>query len=203
MPEIKKPVITPEMKAQAQAQVKQKLAAVESFFETILVKRFVATFIDIVLITVPAVLITLPSFFLLPQKPLNLAALFNFIVFLAATVVVLIKDTPFQFAIFDGQTPGKKATNIRVVTLADKPITMQMSIKRNLIPASPLLVSALSALIYVVHIPFISEIASVFIILPLFLASLAANIYELFKIYRDEKHRRWGDEQAGTMVKFD
>lgn len=203
MPEVKKPLISPEAAAQAQAQIKQKLAEVETFLEKLIIKRFIGTFIDMVLITVPVMVITLPALFLLPQRPVNLAALFNCIVFLIATAAVLIKDTPFQFAIFDGQTPGKKAMNIRVSDLAGKPITMMMSIRRNIIPATPLLVSALSSLLYVVRIPFITEFASLVIILPLFVASFCANVYELFKIYSNPTKCRWGDEFAGTMVKFD
>ncbi len=203
MAEVKKPAGKPELKMPSQAEVKQKLAEVDTFLQKLIFKRFIGTFIDVVMVSVPAVIITLPAFFLLPQKPLNLAALFNCLVFLAAGVAILIKDTPFQFGPLDGQTPGKKAMNIRVTTLVDRPITMAMSIRRNIIPAMPLLVSAISAAIYIIPIPFISEIASLIIVLPLFLISLAANIFEIYKIQTGEQNRRWGDTFAGTVVKHD
>lgn len=203
MPEVKKPLISPEVKAQAQAQFKEKFAAVEAFLETIIVKRFIGTFIDLVMIMASVVIITLPALFILPHKPVNLAALFNCIIFLVATALVLIKDTPFQFAVLDGRTPGKKAMNTRVTTPDDKPITLMMSIRRNIIPATMFLVSALSSLIYVVRIPYVTEIASLVIIIPLFLLSLVANLFELFKIYTSPGNCRWGDEFAGTIVKLD
>ncbi|HPW59363.1 MAG TPA: RDD family protein, partial [Candidatus Rifleibacterium sp.] len=135
--------------------------------------------------------------------PINLASLFNFLVFLAAGVVMLIKDMPFQLGPLEGQTPGKKAMNIRVTDLTGRPITMIMSIRRNIIPALPLLVSAVSAGIYIIPIPVISELASIFIVLPLFLVSLAANLFEIYKIHTGDQNRRWGDTFAGTMVKHD
>lgn len=203
MAEVKKPAGKQELKMPSQAEVKKKLAEVDSFLQKLIFKRFIGTFIDLVMVTVPAVIITLPAFFLLPQKPVNMAAMFNFLVFLAAGVAIMMKDTPFQFGPLDGQTPGKKAMNIRVTTLVGRPITMAMSIKRNIIPALPLLVSAVSAAIYIVPIPIISEIASVAIVLPLFLISLAANIFEIYKIQTGEQNRRWGDQLAGTIVKND
>ncbi|HMM60658.1 MAG TPA: hypothetical protein PKC25_11090, partial [Candidatus Rifleibacterium sp.] len=73
----------------------------------------------------------------------------------------------------------------------------------NIIPALPLLVSAVSAGIYIIPIPVISELASIFIVLPLFLVSLAANLFEIYKIHTGDQNRRWGDTFAGTMVKHD
>jgi len=203
MPEVKKPAVKPEIKMPSPEEVKKKLAEVDSFLQKLIFKRFIGTFIDMVMITVPAIIITLPAFFLLPQKPVNLAALFNFLVFLAAGIVMLIKDMPFQFGPLEGQTPGKKAMNIRVTDLAGRPITMMMSIRRNIIPALPLLVSAISAAIYIIPIPVLSELASLFIVMPLFLVSMIANLFEIYKIHTGEQNRRWGDAFAGTMVKHD
>ncbi len=203
MAEIKKPVGKPEMKMPSQEEVKKKLAEVDSFLQKLIFKRFIGTFIDLVMVSVPAVIITLPAFFLLPQKPVNLAALFNFLVFLAAAISILIKDTPFQFGPLDGQTPGKKAMNIRVTTTTGKPITMMMSVRRNIIPALPLLVSAISAAIYIIPIPVLTEIASLVIVLPLFLISMLANVFELYQIHTGRENRRWGDTFAGTIVKYD
>jgi uncharacterized RDD family membrane protein YckC len=203
MAELKTPAGQPALKMPSKAEVKQKLAEVDTFLQKLIFKRFIGTFIDLVMITVPAVIITLPAFFLLPQKPVNLAAAFNFLIFLAAGIAVLVKDTPFQLGPLDGQTPGKKAMNIRVTTLVGRPITMGMSIRRNIIPALPLLVSAISAAIYIVPIPFLSEIASMVIVLPLFLISLLANFFEIYKIHTGDQNRRWGDTLAGTVVKHD
>lgn len=203
MPEVKKPAVKPEIKMPSPEEVKKKLAEVDSFLQKLIFKRFIGTFIDMVMITVPAIIITLPAFFLLPQKPVNLAALFNFLVFLAAGAIMLIKDMPFQLGPLEGQTPGKKAMNIRVTDLAGRPITLIMSVRRNIIPSLPLLVSAISAAIYIIPIPVISELASIFIVMPLFLVSLAANIFEIYKIHTGDQNRRWGDVFAGTMVKHD
>lgn len=203
MPEVKKPAVKPEIKMPSPEEVKKKLAEVDSFLQKLIFKRFIGTFIDMVMITVPAIIITLPAFFLLPQKPVNLAALFNFLVFLAAGVVMLIKDMPFQLGPLEGQTPGKKAMNIRVTDLTGRPITMMMSIRRNIIPALPLLVSAVSAAIYIIPIPVLSELASLIIVMPLFLISLFANLFEIYKIHTGDQNRRWGDTFAGTMVKHD
>lgn len=203
MPEVKKPAVKPEIKMPSPEEVKKKLAEVDSFLQKLIFKRFIGTFIDMVMITVPAIIITLPAFFLLPQKPVNLAALFNFLVFLAAGAVMLVKDMPFQLGPLEGQTPGKKAMNIRVTDLTGRPITLMMSVRRNIIPALPLLVSAISAAIYIIPIPIISELASLFIVMPLFLVSLAANIFEIYKIHTGDQNRRWGDVFAGTMVKHD
>lgn len=203
MPEVKKPAVKPEIKMPSPEEVKKKLAEVDSFLQKLIFKRFIGTFIDMVMITVPAIIVTLPAFFLLPQKPVNLAALFNFLVFLAAGAIMLIKDMPFQLGPLEGQTPGKKAMNIRVTDLAGRPITLMMSVRRNIIPSLPLLVSAISAAIYIIPIPVISELASLFIVMPLFLVSLAANIFEIYKIHTGDQNRRWGDVFAGTMVKHD
>lgn len=203
MPEVKKPAVKPEIKMPSPEEVKKKLAEVDSFLQKLIFKRFIGTFIDMVMISVPAIIITLPAFFLLPQKPVNLAALFNFLVFLAAGAIMLIKDMPFQLGPLEGQTPGKKAMNIRVTDLAGRPITLIMSVRRNIIPSLPLLVSAISAAIYIIPIPVISELASIFIVMPLFLVSLAANIFEIYKIHTGDQNRRWGDVFAGTMVKHD
>ncbi len=203
MAEIKKPAGKPDIKMPTQAEVKKKLAEVDSFLQKPIFKRFIGTFIDQVFVSVPAIIITLPAFFLLPQKPINLAATFNFLVFLAAAIIILIKDTPFQFGPLDSQTPGKKAMNTRVTNLVGKPITMMMSVKRNIIPALPLLVSAISAAIYIIPIPVLTEIASLVIVLPLFLVSLLANLFEIYQIHTSDQNRRWGDTFAGTMVKYD
>lgn len=172
-------------------------------FDNILVKRLLATFIDMVIVGVAAVLLALPAMFVLPSRPVNLGMLFSFIVYVAAAAIILVKDMPFEFMGLDGQTPGKKAMNIRVTDLNKEPITMEKSIKRNIVPASGYIVSALSALLNVVHIPFITGLASLFVIVPLFLVCMCALIYEVYQIYSDPMHRRWGDNLAGTVVSWE
>jgi len=198
MAEIKLPT-----QAEAQQQMKKKLAEMDNFLQRLIFKRFIATFIDMVMLSVPAIIIMLPAMFLLPQKPVNLAALFNCVIFLIVALAMLLKDSHYQIGPLDGQSMGKKAMNIRVTDLAGKPITAMMSIRRNIIPALPLLVSAVSAALHIVQIPVISKFLGIAVILPLFLVALVANIYELYKIHTGEQNRRWGDELAGTVVRHD
>lgn len=171
--------------------------------ESILQKRLIATFIDGVIVGVATIFLTLPAMMILPQSPINFAALFGFFVSAAGAAVILIKDMPFQAAGLDSQTPGKKAMNIRVTDMNGDPITMQMSINRNIIPALPMVVGALSNLLNIVHIPIISGLASFFIILPLLMIAFFANIFEIYKIYSGEQNRRWGDTFAGTIVAWE
>ncbi|HQB83294.1 MAG TPA: hypothetical protein PLR50_07360 [Candidatus Rifleibacterium sp.] len=63
MPEVKKPAVKPEIKMPSPEEVKKKLAEVDSFLQKLIFKRFIGTFIDMVMITVPAIIITLPAFF--------------------------------------------------------------------------------------------------------------------------------------------
>lgn len=203
MPEVKKPAVKPEIKMPSPEEVKKKLAEVDSFLQKLIFKRFIGTFIDMVMISFPVLIITLPAFLVLPQKPVNLFAMFQFLIFLVAAVVMLIKDMPFQLGPLEGQTPGKKAMNIRVTDLAGRPITLMMSIRRNIIPALPLLVTAVLLATYIIPIRTIAELARLFIVMPLFLVSLAANIFEIYKIHTGDQNRRWGDVFAGTMVKHD
>lgn len=198
MAEIKLPT-----QAEAQQQMKKKLAEMDNFLQRLVFKRFIATFIDMVMICVPAIIIMLPAMFALPQKPVNFSALFNCVIFLVVALIMLLKDSHYQIGPLDGQSIGKKAMNIRVTDLAGKPITAMMSIRRNIIPALPLLVSAISAALHIVQIPVISKFLGVAVILPLFLVALVANIYELYKIQTGEQNRRWGDELAGTLVRHD
>ncbi|GAB4274568.1 MAG: hypothetical protein Kow0029_15040 [Candidatus Rifleibacteriota bacterium] len=173
------------------------------YFENILIKRFIATFIDMVLIGVASTILIIPAMLILPKSPINLGALFCFFVFSAATAAILLKDTPFKFAELDGQTPGKKAMNIRVTDLNKKPITMQQSIQRNLIPASGYVIAAISSLINVIPLGPISGILGLFVVLPLLFLCFMANAYELYKIFSDPQHRRWGDQIAGTIVAWE
>ena len=198
----------PEEQAQEPAQSdgaeQQQSNSVRPFhLEGILGKRLIATFIDCVLVGVAAVIISLPAFFILPSSPVNLGALANAIVWGLAAAAILLKDTPFQAGPLDGQTPGKKAMGIRVTDMNRNPITMQQSIKRNLIPASGYVLAAISSLLNVIRIPIISGMMGFFIILPLMCISFLAMLFEVYKIYSGEQNRRWGDTLAGTIVSWD
>ncbi len=172
--------------------------------DKILQKRLIATFIDLVIVGVASILLTLPAMIILPSSPVNFAALFSFFVAAAAAGIILVKDMPFRMTdMLDSQTPGKKAMNIRVTDLKGQPITLQMSIHRNIIPALPFVVGGLANLLNVVQIPVVSGLATFFIILPLMAVAVLANIFEIYKIFSGERNRRWGDEFAGTIVAWE
>lgn len=193
----------PEAAEQATEQAKTNSNQV-FHFENILMKRFVASFIDLVLVGVAATIITVPAMFVLPKSPINFASLFGFFVFAAASAAVLLKDMPYKMGdMLDGQTPGKKAMNIRVTDLNKNPISMEQSIKRNLIPASGFVIAAISQLINVIQIPFLTGMVGFFVILPLLAISFFANIFEIYKIYSAPQHRRWGDQLANTIVAWE
>lgn len=177
-------------------------SAPQFYFENILMKRFIATFIDLVLVGTAATLILVPAMMMLPRM---FAALFAFFVFATAAVAILLKDMPYKisFAELDGQSPGKKAMNIRVTDLNKNPITMQQSIQRNLIPASGYVIAAVSSLIHIIPFDFLTGIAGLFIITPLMLISLIANLVEIYKIFSAPQHRRIGDQMANTIVAWE
>ncbi|MFZ5951601.1 MAG: RDD family protein [Candidatus Rifleibacteriota bacterium] len=169
-------------------------------FEDILMKRFIATFIDMVLVGVTATILIVPVMMILGK---TLGAMFSFFVFSAAAAAILLKDMPYKIGELDGQTPGKKAMNIRVTDLNGNPITIQQSIQRNLIPASGYVIAAVSALINVIPLGIIAGIAGFFIILPLMLISIGANLFEIYKIFSSPQHRRIGDQMANTIVAWE
>lgn len=188
---------------QAASAPNQSSGGRQFHLDSILQKRLIATFIDMVLVGVVVIILTLPAMVILPSSPINFAALFGFFVCAAGAAIILVKDMPFQFAGLDSQTPGKKAMNIRVTDMKGDPITMQMSINRNIIPALPMVIGALSNLLNIVTIPIISGLATFFIITPLLLVAFVANIFEMYKIFSGQQHRRWGDTFAGTIVAWE
>ncbi len=103
----------------------------------------------------------------------------------------------------DGQSPGKKAMNIRVTDLQKKPITMKQSIQRNLIPASGYVIAAVASLIHAIPFDFLTGLVGLFIITPLMLISLIANLIEIYKIFSAPQHRRIGDQMANTIVAWE
>jgi uncharacterized RDD family membrane protein YckC len=179
--------------------------AVKQFhLEQIFQKRLIATFIDLVLTGVATIILSVMAMMILPTAPINFAAMFSFFISAAAAALILVKDAPFKIAdLLDGQTPGKKAMNIRVTDLQGSPITLQMSIHRNIIPALPYLVGALANLINVIPFQPVTGLLTFFIIIPLMGAAVIANIFEIYKIFKGERNRRWGDEFAGTIVAWE
>lgn len=177
-------------------------SAPQFHFENILMKRFIATFIDLVLVGTAATIILIPAMLILPRM---VSAFFAFFVFAAAATAVLLKDMPYKIAAvdLDGQSPGKKAMNIRVTDLNKNPITMQQSIQRNLIPASGYVIAAISSLIHIIPFDILTGIAGLFIITPLMLISMIANLVEIYKIFSAPQHRRIGDQMANTIVAWE
>lgn len=172
--------------------------AVSFHLDQILQKRLLATFIDLVLVGVLSSILIFIAVFLLPNF---LSSIFSFFVFMASAVVVLVKDMPYKIGELDGQTPGKKAMNIRVTDLQGNPITLKQSIQRNAILAMPYVVSALGSLFAM--IPIIGIVGTLLIVMPLMLITFVANCYEIYRIYSGERNRRWGDEFAGTIVAWE
>lgn len=177
-------------------------SAEQFYFENILMKRFIATFIDLVLVGTASTVLVIPASLILPRM---FASLFSFFVFAAASLAILLKDMPYKVEAFelDGQSPGKKAMNIRVTDLQKKPITMQQSIQRNLIPASGYVIAAVASLIHAIPFDFLTGLVGLFIITPLMLISLIANLIEIYKIFSAPQHRRIGDQMANTIVAWE
>lgn len=178
----------------------QSSSAKQFHLDKILQKRLIATFIDFVLIGVAVIFLSLIPMFVLPGK---LAALVGFFVSAVAATLILLKDSPYKIGnLLDGQTPGKKAMNIRVTDLNGEPITAEMSAKRNIIPALPYIIGALGQFSSVLP-TIVSGLIGLLIILPLMSLAVIAIIYEIYQIYSGERNRRWGDTFAGTIVSWE
>lgn len=171
--------------------------------EDIFTKRLIAGFIDGVIIGASATILLLPGMIFLPKTPVNIASVYGFFVFATAAVLMLIKDMPYKFWELENQTPGKKVMNIKVTDLQGNPITAEMSIKRNFLPAVPFIVSAISMLFTVVHIPIITPIIGFVVFLPMSMLAFVAIVFEVYKIYAGERNRRFGDTMAGTIVSWE
>ena len=187
-----------------QTVVEQQPAGQPSFhLDDIFAKRLIAGFIDGVIIGAAATILLLPGMIFLPKSPVNIASVYGFFVFTAAAVLMLIKDMPYKFWELDNQTPGKKVMHIKVTDLQGNPISMGMSMKRNFLPAVPFMVSAISMLFTVIHIPFITPIIGFVVFLPMSMLAVIAVIFEIVRIYLGERHRRFGDTMAGTIVSWE
>lgn len=187
-----------------QPVIKHQAAGQPTFhLDDIFAKRLIAGFIDGVIIGATASVLLLPGMIFLPKSPVSIASVYGFFVFCAAAALMLIKDMPYKFWELENQTPGKKVMHIKVTDLQGNPINMGMSIKRNFLPAVPFMVSAISMLFTVIHIPIISPIIGFVVFLPMSMLATLAVIFEVYRLYAGERNRRFGDTTAGTIVSWE
>ncbi|NWF99581.1 MAG: RDD family protein [Thermoanaerobaculaceae bacterium] len=101
----------------------------------------------------------------------------------------LVRDgLELEFA--DKRSPGKKIMKLRPVRLDGQPMTMEVSIKRNL----PLAVYCVGYLFWV--IPVLGWLVS----LPIFAIGAIVSLIEAVLALTDPEGRRMGDKYAGTKV---
>lgn len=169
----------------------------------ILVKRLIANFIDSALIGVVVIILSLVGKFLPKIAFVNLSYAWSALVFAAGAAIFMAKDGPIVFAGLEGQTPGKKAMGIRVTDLNKKPISFEVSMKRNFILAIPYMLSSLTSLLEIVRIPLITGLILFFLGIASLVISMFVAVFEIYKIYSGERNRRWGDTYAGTIVSWE
>ncbi|MFH1176429.1 MAG: RDD family protein [Acidobacteriota bacterium] len=90
----------------------------------------------------------------------------------------------------DKRSPGKKIMKLRPIRLDGMPMTMDVSIKRNL----PLAAYCVGYLLWVV--PVLGHLVSI----PIFLIGGMIGLIEAVLVLTDAEGRRWGDKMAGTKV---
>ena len=101
----------------------------------------------------------------------------------------LVRDgLDLEFA--DKRSIGKKVMKLRPVRLDGQPMTMEVSIKRNL----PLAAYCVGYLLWIV--PILGHIISI----PIFLIGSIVVLVEAVLVGTDAEGRRWGDKLAGTRV---
>lgn len=94
-------------------------------------------------------------------------------------------------SVMQGRSPGKKFLGLTIVGPGGKPVTREISIKRNMPFIVTGLGSAVGALLGLV-MGLLNTIVS--------LACLAIVVYELYLVVTDKNGLRWGDKSAGTQV---
>lgn len=169
----------------------------------ILVKRLIANFIDSALIGVVVIILSLVGKFLPKIAFVNLSYAWSALVFAAGAAIFMAKDGPIVFAGLEGQTPGKKVMGIRVTDLNKRPISFEVSMKRNFILAIPYMLSSLMSLLEIVRIPLITGLILFFLGIASLVISMFVAVFEIYKIYSGERNRRWGDTYAGTIVSWE
>jgi uncharacterized RDD family membrane protein YckC len=189
---------TDKLKETAKAKAEELSKRIDAATMGLFPKRIMATFVDLVIIGVLNVLVSMVAFMLLPRI---VFVPFQALMLVACGFAILIKDGPFRLGPLNGQSIGKKALGIRVLTKAGQPISFQESVQRNLTLAAPSFVFAVTALISA--IPFIGPLIGFFAAIASLLLGLAILGFELFNMYRDTENRRWGDVRAGTIVNYD
>lgn len=164
-------------------------------------KRLIAGFIDLTLIGCLVAFLHVPLMALFAVLPGFLVSLVSTLIVAMGGVLILLKDAPYQIAILDRQSVGKKMMTIRVVKGADRqPITTADSVARNFLLAVPSFAAAVLSLLNL--LPFKILVGMVVMVLASLLLILVLALYgfEIFTMFKDLEGRRWGDKKAGTMV---
>ncbi len=190
---------TPADKAE---ELKNKvLNAMEPDNMSIPAKRLMAAFIDLVMIGCLVAFLHIPVMVMVAVLPGFIISLISTLLLIGGGVLVLLKDAPYQIAVLDKQSIGKKVMKLRVVKGAARgPITTADSMSRNFLLALPSFLSAGISLLTL--IPFRILVGVVVWILGsgLLIVTLAIYGFEIFTMFKDLEGRRWGDQKAGTMV---
>ncbi|MDD3000769.1 MAG: RDD family protein [Candidatus Riflebacteria bacterium] len=190
------PATSPAPEANSKPQV--------PFSETMFFRRFVATAADYVIICTICMLSNLLIFLLFSGFDgdfFKLTYLINGLVWGVGGVLLLIKDGPHSITAFDCRTPGKYFLHVRVTDDQKRPITYEMSIKRNLVVASSFLCVSASCFIKSIDLPLITNL----LLLISGIASLAClgwTIYESYLLFKSKDERRPGDILANTFVEY-
>jgi len=164
-------------------------------------KRLMATFIDVVSIASVTAIVHIPLHFMASFLPVFLWKMISCVVLSACGAAVLLKDAPYQFAILDKQSIGKKALHLRVVKVdTQAPISMADSIARNTLLSIPFFFSAFIQLINIIPIPVLTISLTLILSLACLIIGLAIYGFEVYTLFKDIEGRRFGDQKAGTMV---
>jgi uncharacterized RDD family membrane protein YckC len=140
-------------------------------------KRIIAAIID----AIPAILVSI-VFGMIPFIGGIIGGL------LAAGWWLVRDGLDLEFA--DKRSLGKKIMKLRPVRLDGQPMTLEVSIKRNL----PLAFYCVGYLLWIV--PVLGHIVSI----PIFIIGGLVGLIEGVLVLTDGEGRRWGDKLAGTKV---
>lgn len=97
----------------------------------------------------------------------------------------LVRDG-LQLDFMDGRSLGKKVMKLRPVRLDGAPMDLQTSIRRNWM--------------YGMGVVGIVPVIGWILMIPIAMAALGIGIYEVIKVFTDERGRRLGDSMAQTVV---
>ncbi|MFZ2958492.1 MAG: RDD family protein [Candidatus Ozemobacteraceae bacterium] len=163
-------------------------------------RRFLAAFIDCVSVGALCVLAHVP-WKILPF-PSILFLFLSIMTFLFSGFIILVKDGPYTFGMFEQQTPGKQQMRLRVTKLDGKtPADWNDSVTRNLPLALPFFWAAGLVVLQILPIPgFINWLIMLVCSLGGMAVLSGITIFECWQIYKDPENRRWGDKKANTRV---